>query len=208
MYEGKNVTVWYSWFFVFFWYIIFFPVGIYFTCKKLMLEGEGNGNIVGLVVCVVGFFMSPFLGAILGPVSIIVLLAILALFIYDINASAQRRQIRWMNEEKIVHGQDKISFLEIARNLGYPVKLVEDDYKTKINKGLFPGYYILNGMLYKRGITPDRPQSFQTASHKNTPPLTGRPIQPAVLTCPGCGAQNEITSAGTAFCEYCGKRLR
>lgn len=127
MYEGKNVTVWYSWFFVFFWYIIFFPVGIYFTCKKLMLEGEGNGNIAGLVVCVVGFFLSPFLGAILGPVSIIVVLAILALFIYDINASAQRRQIRWINEEKIVHGQDKISFLEIARNLGYPVKLVEDE---------------------------------------------------------------------------------
>lgn len=209
MYEEGNVAVWHTWFFVFFWYIIFFPVGIYLTYKKLMLEGEANGNIVGLIVCVIAFFLIPFVAMILRPISFFVFLIFLGLFIYDINKGEQRRQARWNNEEKIVHGQDKISFIDIACNLGYPTKLVEDDFQVKINKGFFPGYYSSNGVLYKKGMTPNRQQGFQAQARPSAPPpVGGRPSQPTVITCSGCGAQNEVNNMGSVFCEYCGKRLR
>ena len=214
MYNGKRTSGWV----VFFWFIFFFPLGIYFLHRRLTedktesLRNSKIANVLGWILVSIGVLYISMLfttdNNAEGFTSVIIAFIFLGgIFIAPglrVLYGARKMKMKGMRYNRYYHIiNGKVSSIaEIARSAVVSPKLALTDIQEMIDCGFFPGAYIdLN-----------RQEIILPGSRNNIHPVILNQASQKVkskkaINCPNCGANSVVTEGIATECEYCGTSL-
>ena len=207
--SNKKIGGLYSWPVIIIIIIAFWPLGIYLLYKRIKTDKKtgftiGKGVRYGSYFCffmtvvgILGSFESGFRSQDIGLI-LFFLAAGVALFMFakKITANAEK----YKKYIAIIINGNEFIIDNIAGAMSLPVNVVRKDLNDMIKNGYFQGAYIndsTNEIVLPRQskVNDNDVESYDTPQ-----------VQPKVITCKCCGAQNKITTSG-AECEYCGSPL-
>ncbi len=211
MYYGKRTSGWV----VFAWFILFFPVGIYFLHRRLTedrtesLRNSKIVNVLGWILVSMGALYIILLFTadndresiisaliILGGIFIIPGLRVL----YGAKKMKQKG-MRYNRYYHIINGRIS-SIAEIARSAAVPPKIALTEIQDMIDCGFIPGAYIdLNRLeiILPGSRSNIRQVILNQANQKEK--------RKKAINCPNCGANGVVTEGTATECEYCGTPL-
>jgi hypothetical protein len=211
MYYGKRTSGWV----VFAWFILFFPVGIYFLHRRLTedrtesLRNSKIVNVLGWILVSMGALYIILLFTadndresiisaliILGGIFIIPGLRVL----YGAKKMKQKG-MRYNRYYHIINGRIS-SIAEIARSAAVPPKIALTEIQDMIDCGFIPGAYIdLNRqeIILPGSRSNIRQVILNQANQKEK--------RKKAINCPNCGANGVVTEGTATECEYCGTPL-
>ncbi len=214
MYNGRRTSGWV----VFLWFILFFPLGIYFLHRRLTedktesLRNSKIVNVLGWILVSIGAlyisllfttdnnaegFTSVIIAFIfLGGIFIVPGLRVL----YGARKMKQKG-MRYNRYYHIVNGKVS-SIAEIARSAAVPPKVALTDIQEMIDCGFFPGAYI--DLNRQEIILPgSRNNIHQVILNQSNQ----KEKRKKAINCPNCGANGVVTEGTATECEYCGTPL-
>ncbi len=211
MHYGKRTSGWV----VFAWFILFFPVGIYFLHRRLTedrtesLRNSKIVNVLGWILVSMGALYIILLFTadndresiisaliILGGIFIIPGLRVL----YGAKKMKQKG-MRYNRYYHIINGRIS-SIAEIARSAAVPPKIALTEIQDMIDCGFIPGAYIdLNRqeIILPGSRSNIRQVILNQANQKEK--------RKKAINCPNCGANGVVTEGTATECEYCGTPL-
>lgn len=135
------------------------------------------------------------------PSIIFVILFILIGALLIVHGIKTKRKIqRFSKYVSIISLENQTSLENIASSCSQSIDFVTNDLQTMINNNFFTNAYINKNTneftLINTNITVEN----------NTPKKTEN-LEIRVVTCKNCGAPNNVTSASTVECEFCGSAL-
>lgn len=211
----KNST---SWGWIIFWFILFWPVGLFLLFKKqsidksAILKNTKTLFIVSYILVFMGVFY-PIM-AITGnleeteesmnPVSASIVMVVLfggGGVLLNIKA----RQMKTMGDRykkyiAIVINQNQNSVDNIAPAVGVSYEIAVKDLQKMIDTGYFVGAYI--------DATQREIVLAKTAPQQIAQDTVATQTQVTIVTCGSCGANNRVTTGQIAECEYCASPLQ
>lgn len=213
MYNGRRTSGWV----VFLWFILFFPLGIYFLHRRLTedktesLRNSKIVNVLGWILVSIGAlyisllfttdnaegFTSVIIAFIfLGGIFIVPGLRVL----YGARKMKQKG-MRYNRYYHIINGKVS-SIAEIARSAAVPPKVALTDIQEMIDCGFFPGAYI--DLNRQEIILPgSRNNIHQVILNQSNQ----KEKRKKAINCPNCGANGVVTEGTATECEYCGTPL-
>jgi hypothetical protein len=199
-----------SWGWIIFWFIIFWPIGLFLLIKKLTTDRSATmgGNFV---VSVLGWLLIAF-GAFFA-VSVLphatknISSAIIFTILWIVGGIALVKKGRTIKQDGIKYKKyidlvvnHRVTAMDnLVSAVGLQYETVKSDLQTMIEKGYFSNAYINEG---KREIV--------LATHQSVPVPSSpgaAPVSKYVATCKSCGANNTVVDGRENSCEYCGSPL-
>ncbi len=187
-------------------FIIFFPLGIYLTYRKMNEDKEAALKIYKVIKLFGWFFLAGFAINLKGYIEVggdeyiealwPCLLFTVVFFIWGSNSKA--RSNRYKKYIKLVLIERKLKVEDIANSLGLSKQIVRADLIKMSAKNYFPAGYF--------DISSDSMAFPYRDAWKEYPEPTIK-VELKVVTCKGCGASNTVLEGAVAECEYCGSKL-
>jgi len=214
MYNGKRTSGWV----VFFWFIFFFPLGIYLLHRRLTedktesLRNSKIVNVLGWILVSLGVLYISLLfttdNNAEGFTSVMIAIIFLGgIFIAPglrVLYGARKMKIKGMRYNRyyhIINGRVS-SIAEIARSAVVPAKVALTDIQEMLDCGFFPGAYIdLN--LQEIILPGSRNNIHQVILNQ----ANQKEKRKKAINCPNCGANGVVTEGTATECEYCGTPL-
>lgn len=187
-------------------YIIFFPIGIYLTYRKMNEDKEAALKIYKVIKFFGWFFLAGFAINLKGYIEVggdkytealwPCLLFAVVFLIWGRNSKA--RSIRYKQYIKSVLIERKLKVEDIANSVGLSKQIVRDDLSKMSAKNYFSaGYFDISSDSI---VFP-----YRDAWKEDT--KTTIKAETKVVTCKGCGASNTVLEGTVTECEYCGSKL-
>lgn len=195
-----------SWGWIIFWFVIFWPVGIFLLLKKLnsdktaTLEKGKTVTIISYVL--IGFGVIYFLMAITEDIGMMMPALLFGgggVWVNQIARKMKRSGERYKKYINLIvnHSQTNIDY--IASTLELPYETVTQDLHKMIDLGYFADAYINSA---NREII--LPQAGEPQPSQQTPDIQK---QVSIITCNRCGAHNKVFEQFNE-CEYCNSPLQ
>ncbi len=195
--QKPEVSAWFSAPVILFFWILFFPIGIYLTYKRGALDKKAS-IIIGRILVGIGVFWS--IGAIVEWTSpelgshTFTVFAILNLGIGIYNIKYGKRCMKYIS---LIGEQDYRSLEEIAAQTGMRYHTVKLDIRKLLKAGYFRDHYLNeeSGCLEAYSDKSSKREAKQSAEE----PLYA-------VNCKSCGAPQNVKK-GNSRCEYCGSTI-
>ncbi len=204
-----------GWGWIIFLLIIFWPIGLILvirklaTDKKALMSGKTISlSVVGWILTVFGII--GFIGCITDPTAtggaVMALIFAVGGILLILKARKTKKQAAKYRKyiDVVVNGGEK-SVDNIAGAVGLQYEVVIKDLQDMIDIGYLKNAYIHQAdreILLKQYAESQIQQTYQQTNQQFS-----NPIQPKAVRCPGCGANNIISSNEICECEYCGTPL-
>lgn len=194
-----------SWGWIIFWFLVFWPVGLYSCYKKIsgdksaILKNSKNIFIISYVLiafCVTALLMtftedpSMFLPAILFGAG--------GFCVNRVGRNMKKNGEKYKKYIALIVNQHLTQIDMIATEVGVTYDVATADLQKMIDTGYFVGAYISEN---SREILLAKPAIDATTQ------TTATQSQTRVVECKGCGANNSIKIGQTNQCEYCGTAI-
>jgi hypothetical protein len=215
--DKKNPKKSMGWGWIIFWIIIFWPVGFilvirkFATDKKALMSGKTTSlSVIGWVLTVFGGI--GFIGCVTDPtatsgtvMALIFVVGGILLILKARKIKKQAAKYRKYIDVVVNYGEKNID--NIADAVGLQYEVVIKDLQDMIDIGYLKNAYIHQAnreILLQQVVQPQVQQAYQQTQ---TYQQLSNPIQPKAVRCPGCGANNIVSTSGVCECEYCGTPL-
>lgn len=202
---SNNKTM--SWGWIIFWFVIFWPVGIFFLFKKLngdktaTLKNSKTVAIISYVLIGMGVI---YLIMTFTEDSSIFAAALLfgggGVLVNIVARNMKKNGEKYKQYIGLIINQQLTQIDNIAASVGVGYDVAKTDLQKMIDLGYFVGAYINDG---SREIILAKPVA-TNASEQFT---TGTGAQTRVVTCKSCGANNTAIVGQVKECEYCGSPI-
>lgn len=196
-----------GWGWIIFLIIIFWPVGLVLairklaTDKKALMSGKTTAlSVVGWCLAVVGGL--GFLGSLsnfsISNVILPILFLVGGIALIDKAKKAKKQAAKYRKYIDVVVNCGEKSIDNIVGAVGLQYDVVVKDLQDMIDMGYLNNAYINQvnrEIILKQAVQPQMYQQVQN------------PVQAKAVRCPGCGANNVVSTSGVCECEYCGTPL-
>ena len=200
-----------SWFWIIFWMVIFWPIGLFLLLKKTSRDRTavfGNIKLLKIIYIVLfavgGFYAMLALGGegtgfwALGTI-------LCGLFVFKKAKDTLALANMYRHYVDLVINQSQSSIGVIAESVGVPYEAAERELRKMIADGYFVGAQIDKAtreiILRNHGTTHAPPPEESMGLYHPAP------ISERVVTCGSCDANNTIVGQ-VGECEYCGSPLQ
>lgn len=215
MYYGKRTSGWV----VFAWFILFFPVGIYFLHRRLTedrtesLRNSKIVNVLGWILVSMGALYISLLfatendtGEFSSVVNAFIFLGVIFIIpglrvLYGAKKMKQKG-MRYNRYYHIINGRIS-SIAEIARSAAVPPKIALTEIQDMIDCGFIPGAYI--DLNHQEILLPGSSRNNIHSGNLNQ--ANKKEKRKKAINCPNCGANGVVTEGTATECEYCGTPL-
>ena len=201
--NGKKPT---SWGWIIFWFIIFWPIGLYLLIKRQSVDKcatlkSSKGVFIASYI-LMGFGVIYIILAFEDPEMLIaaVLFGGGGILINWFARRTRRKGERYKKYISMVVNQNQTQIDNIASAAGVDYDTAMKDLQKMIDSGYFVGAYI--DVAQREIILAKVAQDAIPVT-----PDTTQPLQERVVTCGSCGANNKI-STQVGECEYCASPLQ
>ncbi len=191
-----------SWGWIIFWFILFWPVGIFFLFKKLSGDKTAtlkNSKTVSIISYVLIGFGAIYLVMTFTEDSSMFVAALLfgggGIWVNRVAKKMKVNGVKYKKYISLVVNQfmTQIDNIASAAGVSYDVAMV--DLQKMIDTGYFAGAYINDG-------------SREIVLAKHVEATVAQPMavhtQARVAVCKSCGANNSVITGQIKECEYCG----
>lgn len=225
---AMKVPFYLQWWAIILGFILFWPIGLALLIwritrsRKLMLKSGNAIRIIGIIILV--FFALVTLGVIVDPEAGFDVFIVFCIFFFLPGFLLYRygRKLRMesnMTKEyiQLIVNEHYRSVEEIARRRQMNPAQVRDDLNKLIEKNFLPNATLnqqTDRIEFLTAEEPNRGQDTEETSNASTEAAATKDVsstkapasKPKSVTCSGCGANNMLT-AGSGECEYCGTSL-
>ena len=213
MKRGKSKST--SWVVIVICFIIFWPLGLILLLNKLASDRSATlkygGALSGVAFILIGigvvyFIMSYTRGS--GFMTHAVMFIIGGIFLFITSRRAKIKGERYKKYIDLVVNQSQTSISYIASAVGVSRVTAASDLESMVNAGYFPGAFVslARGEIVMRGSL--SPHDSQHSAPVQTASQASGPVQPTVVSCKSCGANNKALPGQIVECEYCGSPLQ
>jgi hypothetical protein len=201
-----------GWGWIIFWLIIFWPVGLFLIIRKLstdksaLMSGKtGTITVIGWILAVIGGLA--LIGSDFDFGTIVVGAALLAGGIVLIRKANQTKTMAAKYKKYIdfVVNQNIKSIDHIAASVGLPYETTAKELQDMINLGYLHGS--INHETREILLVQNVPVQMVQNAVSGIASGVASAFQTNTTTtarCPGCGANNVVTTGKITECEYCG----
>jgi hypothetical protein len=208
----------YSWPMIILFLLFFWPIGLYLIIKRYSSDkaaavaSGGRGlKIFGIILLVFSGFgilgsLDPFDGG-----SIVIFLFFIAGGVVMLRKA---KKIKKEGESikrylAMIVNNNVRQLDEIAAATGKPYNVVKSEVQKMIDKGFLKNAYINESerSVVVAGSNPVNTSVNTNMEFQRQMPFAAAPVQPRVVACSCCGANNTITGEN-GECEYCGSPLK
>ncbi len=196
-----------SWYWVIFWLIIFWPVGLYYLLKKLSSDnsaaisgGSKTASIVGwalLLIGVFGLFYEIFSNRDSYAIVIAIMLIVGGGILILKMAKSKKRALKYRQYINVIVNQKNRKISNIAAIVGLSSDEVATDLQDMIHAGYLAGAYI-NQSTHEIVLRQDDAAATTIRITRGA-----SSAQERVVHCPGCGMDTVVTVGSVSRCEYC-----
>ena len=213
---GKKPT---SWGWIIFWFILFWPVGLFLLIKRLgvdksaTLKSSKTLMIVSYILMGLGviYFFAAVTGnveetentmnAISAGILMLVMFSGGGVILNWFARKTKRAGERYKKYIALIVNQSQTSIDNIASAVGIPYDAVSKDLQKMIDSGYFVGAYI-DTTQREIMLAKVAPPQVSTSSAPSA-----LQVQERVVICRSCGANNRVVGQ-IGECEYCGSPLQ
>ena len=197
-----------SWGWIVFWFILFWPVGVFLLFKKLTVDKSATMK-GGKVLSIVSFILMG-MGAIYlimaftedsSMIAAAIVFGAPGVWLFFKARKTKATGERYKKYISIVINQSQTSIDNIASAVGVTYEVATKDLQKMIDTGYFTGAYI--------DVTQREIVLAKTAPQQVSAPSmpSAVQVQERVVACGSCGANNRVTGQ-IGECEYCGSHLQ
>jgi len=130
-----------------------------------------------------------------------IIIAVLGAILLWAARDMKKRLKRYNRYIDIIVDADECDIETLANSLSVSYSDAQRNVKAIIDLGLIKDIHVQNGMIKIKDNSGMESEYTNEFSDKDQGDL---PIQKRIIRCPGCGANNVVTSGVTTECEYCG----
>jgi hypothetical protein len=200
-----------GWGWIIFWLIIFWPIGLILVIRKLATDKKALMSGKTTALSVIGWFLTITGG--LGSLSmvsdpdasdtiivpLIFLIGGILLILKARNTKKQAAKYRKYIDVVVNGGENSID--NIAGAVGLQYEDAIKDLQFMMNIG-----YLKDAYIHQENREIILHQVVQSQIQQTNQPMPAS-IQQKAVRCPGCGANNIVSTNGICECEYCGTPL-
>ena len=216
-YTGKKVT---SWGLIIFWFIFFWPVGLYLLFKRLnndksaTIKDKKALTIVSYILMGMGliYAYSAFTGkaegsegttsAVSAGIASLVLFGGGGVILNRVAKKIRMTGVRYKKYIALIINHSQSSIDNIASAVGVSYEAAVKDLQKMIDSGYFFGAYI---DLARREFVIARSTAPQAVGAESAAAIHE---QIKIAACGSCGANNRVTIGRISECAYCGSPLQ
>jgi len=198
-----------SWGWIIFWFIVFWPIGIVLLIvqqknyKSATLKSYKGVMVTSYILMGVGVVQ--FIMAISGEPEMFFPFVLfggggIVTFLYA--RKSQKKGEHYRKYINAIVNQNQTLIDSISASVGIPYNTVVIELQKMIREGYLPGAHV--DVSQRKVILKNMTQQWAQPS---TAFIDQHP-QVAVVSCPGCSANNKVFAGQTAVCEYCGTFLQ
>ena len=201
-----------SWVAIVIWFLLFWPVGIYFLWKRLSndkaaaMKNSKVLRVIGIIFIVMGVMMLAEIGndAETALFGFAFYAGGGALIIWG-SIKVKQSGERYKKYIDIVINQNQTTIDNIAAMMGLSYDQAAKGLQKMIDLGYFEGAYINQGE--HEIVFSKKQQQVVNASMENTNFGEAEQTQQKSVKCPNCGGNNTIIVGRVCECEFCGSPL-
>ncbi len=204
---NQNIPWYLSWGFIIFMFIIFFPIAIYLTVKRININNPEKKAGVALKITgwvFIGLSVFYTIGALENPTltlgnilsGLILLVGCGSLMIMLSNKSKKNAE-KYKKYTYLVIYQKITSIDNIASNIPTTYEMAKRDLQSMIDKGYFEDAYINEGTR----------EIMLLSVHLTNAEMDKGTKEYIVVNCSSCGANNKVIRGSVGECEFCGSPI-
>ena len=196
-----------SWVWIIFWFVVFWPIGLFLLFRKINSDRSVTLNNAQLVTIISYILIGVGVMYLISDMFFLAILLVGAgIWVYRISRKMKATGEKYKKYIAIIVNQSHTSIDNIAAIVDLPYEVVVQDLQKMIDTGYFEGAYI---DVNNREIVLARvvPQQTSQAFVSQTPQNFAAQTQERVIVCKSCGANNRIFG-NIGECEYCGSLLQ
>lgn len=193
-----------SWGWIIFWFVIFWPIGLFFLFKKISTDKtatlKNSKTIANVSYVLIGFGVIYLMMAIGGDSEMLFAAFLFGgggIWVNVISRNMKKTGKRYKKYIDIVVNQNMTMLDNIASTCGVTYEVAKIDLQKMIDTGYFEGAYInetMREIVLKKQEVQQQMQQYSVN------------IQSKVCTCKSCGAKNTVFGL-MSECEYCGSPI-